>query len=631
MPVLPDPTLNSNIKATVVGAIFLLAARLLKQYALDALPSSSVAISKAVGVSKSQAYIMLARLEVACTLLGETPGPATTTVPEGDLFAVMSAVRDYAFDHPGCVAGRGMRRRYSDDFRCFILGLLQPGQPAQGCTIEQLSQAAGIPLGTLKLWLRGDVVGDAEAEPDGAPRENLEDPAASELTSNPAIKTIITEYEGWSGDFTSFCDHLQTNLRLSYGRTFVASVLQTLGLRVPTRRKQLGYAPWSSGTFRRLFPGAQWLGDGTALDIRINGERFAFNLEAIGDVSSNALVGLTVSDAEDQQALLDAFEHALHTTEAQPLSLTLDNKPCNHTDRVCEAVEPTVIIPATPGRGQAKAPLEGSFGLFAQTAPPLLVEGSNPRELARSMLSLVVTLWAWTRNGKPRQRLGGRSPASYYADQKPSAADLAEARAWIDELKSRADKARRTAERRADPIRRQILASALASFGVDDPDERLAISLSRYSMDAILRGVAILGAKVERNTVPIDADIGPYLGGIIRNVDSELELLAMADHLLELRLRHRDLSLAPLELEIATIREQSAPEQYLFALLRRALDAKPDIDFRFFCRHTCEALAKLGDAASGHLTHLVRITSSYFGASKARRSQLIACLTKAVV
>lgn len=627
MTLVPDLSQKSNIKESVVAAIMVLALQLLRERDMSALPNTVMAICKQLGVSRSQAYVMRDRLAVSCENLDETPGPTPTEVSSDTVWSVLALVLDFVFNNPGCVSGRGVRRRYSDTFRRFVLGLRAPGQVGEGLTIDQLAQATCVPLGTIKQWLRADVGKDTEVDDEEPDLDNV---SMDTLTSNPDIATIITEHESWRGDFSSFCDHLRDNFRLPYGRTFVSSVLQALGLRTPKRRKQPGCAPWSPGTFRSLFPGAQWLGDGTTLVMTVNGERFPFTLEAIADVSSDALVGLEVTDVEDQQAVLGAFEHGVDTTGAHPDSMTLDNKPCNHTSQIREAVDPTVVIPATPGRGQAKAPLEGKFGLFEQTAPPLVVNGSTQRELARSILILVVTLWAWTRNGKPRKRLDGRSPAHFYASYEPTPEELSEAHAWFAELMRRAEKARATAERRADPVRRQLLVQALHDLDIDDPDGSLALAFARYSTEAIIRGIAIFKAKQEQQTLPRDADPGRYLGGIIRNLDSELELNSMADHLLQLRLRQKQLTLAPLERELSRLRNQHSSDSLPFALAKRALEAEAQIDFRFFSRHARDALAHLGQKAGPLLPHLARVVAAHFDATKKRRETLIAELSQVV-
>src|SRR5262249_52113529 len=77
-------------------------------------------------------------------------------------------------------------------------------------------------------------------------------------------------------------------------------------------------APWSSNTFRKMFPGAQWLGDGTSIAVQWKSQVFVFNVEAILDPASNALVGVAITDAEDEDALRRADPGGLGATPGPP-------------------------------------------------------------------------------------------------------------------------------------------------------------------------------------------------------------------------------------------------------------------------------------------------------------------------
>lgn len=247
-----------------------------------------------------------------------------------------------------------------------MVGLVEPGQPGNGLSFAQLAEATSIPLGTLKEWLAesyGPQLLSELPEPD-SPRESHR-------------RQIISLYQGWQGTLQAFSQMLREQYRLNYGMTFIGNLLHKAGMRhrKAQRPKQ---APWTQGTFRALFPGAQWLGDGT--DITVHGievgwgeERFVFNLEVILDVASNALVGFAVSDFENEDVVTRAFQNAVETAVEPPLALSLDNRNSNHTPAVEEALGNTTLLATTLGRGQSKAPLEGAFGLFKQEMPPLSI------------------------------------------------------------------------------------------------------------------------------------------------------------------------------------------------------------------------------------------------------------------
>lgn len=604
-------------------------------------PRSTEEILRLTGSSRSQAYEMRSRLLERLDGLHQKTGRPCAKPLSHCTEPLTSAVLQFVVRNPGSVVDTGGRRQYSDPFRHFIVELAQSEQ-GRILSREQFSQATSIPMGTLADWLS---FGAAAAQPSPVSASNpsvpqpgqctLEQstthPRSSAQTASGAIATIANQWLHWRGGLSAFCLHLQKHWRIRAGRTFITNVLRALGLYTPKARK-LPPPPWSRHSFRRFFPGAQWLGDGSALAIELGEQRFVFNLEAMVDVDTSAIVGVHVSDSENEAAVLATFEHGKLTTEAAPLGLTLDSKPSNHTSKVKEHIAPTRLIPATFGRGQAKAGVEGAFGLFSQTAPPLRIHGNTAREQARSTLGLIATVWAFAANGRPRKRLQGRSPAQQYQAASPSEEQLAEARAHLAELERRRQLQRRTREQRTEPVRLRLLRQGLERLQIPDPAGKVAISLAFYCDEAIIRGLAIYEAKAQNGSIPKDAAAHRYLGGIIRNLHHRLELEAQARALLELRLAHRELSLAPLESELERLRAATEPSALPHTLLSRALDTEARLDFEFFARATTHALSALPEnVARLVLKSLVWRTCSAFSTSKARRQHLLAVLTKAFV
>ena len=151
------------------------------------------------------------------------------------------------------------------------------------------------------------------------------------------------------------------------------------------------------------------MGDGSPITVQVASEPFTFNVELMVDPCSGAVTGASVRDNEDGEAVVEAFRDGVVTTGAAPLAVLLDNKPSNHTDAVVEALDPATVVPATLGRPQNKAHVEGAFGLFQQVAPVLALVALTPKALARQLLESVVTTWARTLNHRPRAARDGRS------------------------------------------------------------------------------------------------------------------------------------------------------------------------------------------------------------------------------
>ena len=435
--------------------------------------------------SKSQAHELVRRLRKMVGGIWSAPGRPRTENPTGASgVPVYRAVQEYLYTHPGAARQVGTRFHYSDDFRHFILRLKELGQPGAELSIAQLADTVGLPLETLREWFRVQ-------KPPPPP------PPAAPVTLDPLkdvhLRQITTLWQSWRGTFLGFCHMLKEQQRLPYGATYVGNLLERAGLR---KRKSQGQkeASWSPNTYRTCYPGAQWLGDGKTVQVYWGDECFTFNWEAILDVSSNALVGLSVHDAETSEAVVAAFEDGVATAGAAPSALSLDNRPNNHCTLVSQALkELTALLRSTPFRGQAKAPLEGAFGLFEQALPCLEIWGTSAKEIARSVLKLVLTAWSRGRNGRPRKRLGGLSPADFYKTNQPTADQIAQTNRWLQELQRRERQARRTREERTDVVKLELLKAGLVELGIADPQDQLAYQLAYHSRDAIVAGLAVYG------------------------------------------------------------------------------------------------------------------------------------------
>lgn len=379
------------------------------------------------------------------------------------------------------------------------------------------------------------------------------------------------------------------------------------------------------------FPGAQWFGDGKQLQVVFAGQNLLFNIEALVDGASNAVVAARVTDAENATAVIEAFGEGLETTGGQPpLATTLDNRPGNFAPQIDDALSCTELLRATPGRGQAKAPVEGSFGLFEQCLPgAIVIEGGTDRDVARAIAQLIVHAFFVGRNGRPRGKLGGQSPAQAYDSNPPAEEQIQATKRWIQELRRRELLARQSREQHADPVRLQLLREQLAALEIDDPQGQASLSLSGYSMGAILHGIAIFRGKKEMGTLPRDCDPHRYLGGIIRNAEGREALERTAIHLFKLRLRTRELQLTPLQQRAEAIRCSRQADAAVCDLVDAALAADSMLAFRFWNEQAQEAMAALpASQAQPLFHHLTRMIAVSFNTDRSWRERLIVSLAE---
>ena len=619
------------IKSSLRAAVLLLALDIVHE-ARASFPTTAAQVLALTDAGKTQAYQMRERLGERLGELLEPSGRRSAPAADANQLAnVAIAVRDFVMSNPGVVSGHGIRRTYSDSFRRFIIELFAPQGPARDLTIEQASEAAGVPLGTIKDWLREPKTPPGQQPCTQSGKTETVDPLLQ--CAQPEIATLLSEYEAWKGDLSAFCQYAAKELKLPFGRSLLTHILTAAGMYSPKSRGGPHSAPWSRGSLVTHFPGAQWFGDGKQLRVNFQENSFLFNIEAFVDAASNATVAARVTDTENASAVIDAFHEGLETTAGQvPLATTLDNRPSNFSPEINEALSCTELLRATPGRGQAKAPVEGAFGLFEQALPSaIVINGDAQRDIARSVGQAVVHAFFLGRNGRPRGKLGGRTPAQAYDETQVTQQQIDQAKSWILELRRREQIARQTRERRADPVRLQLLCERLAALGIDDPKGQSSLALSGYSMAAIVRGLAVFQTKMDMGTLPRNADLFRYLGGIIRNIDSHEALERTAQHLLDLRLRAGELYLGPLR-EQATAIHQSKPADAAVAdLVDAALHAHSLLVFRFWTSQTKQAFSTLPSSQALALyRHTVRIIAASFDLDTRWREQLISSLASAV-
>ncbi len=570
----PVPHDRPDVCPAVTAAVVLAAHAWLKQLRL---PHPTVAqVLEATGAGRSRAYelkdALLALLPDLVRPVGR-PRQSAAPPPGADIAALSQQIVRFVADHPGAMCATAGRTRYSDAFRRFVLDRCEQHRELE---LPAIAEAVCVPLGTIKDWLRGE-----QTQVD-LPADH---PTEAQRVTSHRLQMLLDEWSRWQGPFTAFCDHVQYHLRIPYGRTLIASILEQHGVRIA--RKRPGRSPDEKAlrsAFETFFAGAQWQGDGSPIDVQLGDQRFTFNLELMVDAHTDAAVGVSIRDEEDSCAVTEAFDDGVSTSGGPPLCLLLDNRPSNHSDKVAQCLgEATLRMRSTVGRAQNKAHVEGSFGLFAQRVPPLDMSASSPRSLARQVLMIVVMTFFRTLNHRPRRDRAGRSRVELYQGDVPTAEQIEQARCALAERCRKQEQARKTIEARTDPVVRQTLDDAFGRLQLQDPDGNVRSAIARYPLDAVVAGIATFEGKRAKQTLPPDVDGGRYLFGIVKNVAQEDEGIAISEALLSERLAARDRILADLQATRDTVARASPdPLDLLKALVDHALRTGRRLDRLFW-------------------------------------------------
>lgn len=528
----------------------------------------------------------------------------------------------FVMEHPGAVQRSASGSRYSGGFRRFVLDL-RGRYPAVGA--RAFAHACQVPPSSLRAWAR--------QPPAAMPARAGRQTPASPAHASPAHAAIIEAWIHWAGSFQGFCQHVRRDLGLPRGRSYIASVLAACGLRVPRpRRRRAPCARALRGAFQTFFPGAQWVADGSPMTLRINGEPFTFNVQLVVDTHSGAVVGASIRDREDGRAVVDAFDDAVTTTGAPPLALLLDQRPCNRSARVQALAGQTTLLHAARGRPQSKGHVEGAFGLFAQTAPPLALDAGSPAELARQVLGLVVQCWARTLNMRPRRDRGMQSRVDIYRQARPTEAERQSAHLALSARADRAAGRPQVWQQRAlgDPAGPEAAAARgtpshtgdtgdlhgaggpipdlLAELAIDDPAGRVAAALSAYPLDAVLSAMATYDGKRAAGTLPAGAG-GSYVLSTARQIARSAEGMHMAGALWRIRARARAQIDELLERRMRALTTRVAAagcagyDEALAAAVDAAMAARSDVDRRLWLMVAARIIAR---ARAGNRAALFR-------------------------
>jgi hypothetical protein len=602
-----------------MAGILLYARQLAKPLKL-ACPSVSEVLA-ATGASRSRAYEIAGQMRDLLPALSRAPGRPPTE-PETSALSPLEELRGealrFVMAHPGCVSQRG-RSRYAAPWRRFVLSAVERHADA---SLPEIADALCMPLGTLEDWLR--------TPPSAAPESPADAQQDSACGAKLAVvETVLDAWHNWHGDFSGFCQHVRRDLRVELGKTTIADILFAYGARRPTRRPGRSRDEHAlRGAFDTFFSGAQWVADGKQVEVVIDGEVLHVNLELAIDAASGAAVGINVRDEEDSPALVAAFKDGIATTGEAPLALLVDNRPSNHTPEVDAALGDTMRIDATPGRAQNKAHVEGTFGLFSQRVPALVLDTTDPRALARSIALIVGLTFFRALNRAPRRDRAGRSRVELYAKD-VSDEERDAARASLRERMRKQRLARETRAARVDPAVRALLDDVFARLSLDDPERRVRDAIACYPRDAMVDAVAIFETKQHRGTLPDGAD-ARYLLGIVRNLDHKHEADAITQALLRQRVAARDHFLAGLLRERDDVVSAPDLDARLGALVQRLVAADRELDRLFWIDALVIVAPNQQDARHAFARRCARRIHACFELGTHERYRLVRLLLRAL-
>ena len=210
-----------------------------------------------------------------------------------------------------------------------------------------------------------------------------------------------------------------------------------------------------------------------------------------------------------------------------------DNKPIHQEAALKAAIEPgTRMIPATPGRAENKAVIEGEFGKFEQAVGALHLDDSSMENLKRGAVSEAVRAYCAGINQAGRAEFEGKSRQQVLRKACP---DPRADQAFIEHLHGEHTRQGRNKPLPSQAVARQILDAGFARFGLETSDiqGQLRSWLSgRYTPAAIRQGLALFATERDKGRLR-GKTAHRYLVKLIQSSQEELDLRAQEHWLRE--------------------------------------------------------------------------------------------------
>jgi len=305
-----------------------------------------------------------------------------------------------------------------------------------------------------------------------------------------------------------------------------------------------------------------------------------------------------------------------------------DNKPIHDDRKLREHIEKTTImIPATPARGENKAGIEGEFGKFEQAVGTIFLDDSSEDRLKKTAVSEILRAYTAGINHAGRFEFDGKSRESVLRKTCP---DVEKDRQFIEQLNADHTKKRRVDILPTKLASRALLDEGFKRFGIADRDSMgklLEWLAGSFTPEAIRHGLAIFGTEQEKGRLQ-NKFAHRYLVKVIQNCQLEIDLRRQEELLREYAEVERPVWLQGLETEyIALVTEcvDTSPENDLaFQLGDRAVFGGLIVQRAFWENKLKALLEKQRDRFTAVCSHIRRLFETTWENRFALISKLVA-------
>lgn len=198
----------------------------------------------------------------------------------------------------------------------------------------------------------------------------------------------------------SFTKQLASGEGIVLSSKKVGEILIANGLYKPEIRRR---RPKFYQALRQGIPNGLVSADGSEFTVWIDHVPYKFNLELSVDVESFCHTASSVSDSETTEEFIKVME-AHKDLWGCSLGIVVDHGSANLSDQARDYLERNniEILPAGPGNPKGNGTCESAFSKMKEVIGTINLETSSPRELAKTILEKVVSIYIAMRNRLPR-------------------------------------------------------------------------------------------------------------------------------------------------------------------------------------------------------------------------------------
>ena len=197
----------------------------------------------------------------------------------------------------------------------------------------------------------------------------------------------------------NFTKELREKQGIELSKKKVREVLIANNLFAPeTRRKR----PRFYLSLRKEIPNGLLSFDGSQMIVWLDEEPYKFNVELGVDVKTFDHTSFSIGDSESSEELIKALE-SHRRNWGDPVGVLFDHRSSNLSEEVSKYLEGHGIemVPVGPYNAKGNGTDEGAFSQLKQAVGVIRLNRSSPKELARSVLEKLISLYIAMRNRIP--------------------------------------------------------------------------------------------------------------------------------------------------------------------------------------------------------------------------------------